>query len=82
MLVVHETDLHVARKIIAPLGIRHPGLDIQFNMSTAQDINRRCRGPYWLTFLGNGVVETLGGVDELTAALPKQASVLTAEVAS
>lgn len=57
----YESDLYLARKIIGPLGVRHPGVDIHFNGSSCYAIDKRCRGPYWLTFLGRDLVAALGG---------------------
>src|SRR5262245_5773047 len=61
----YESDLHLARKIIGPLGLRHPGLDISFNASSSYKIDKKTRGPYWVTFLGPPLLESLGSEDEL-----------------
>jgi hypothetical protein len=66
----YESDLYEASKVIGPLGLRHPGLDIHFNVSSSSGINRRCRGPYWITLVGPPALQTLGGLAKLEAALP------------
>jgi TseV toxin immunity protein TsiV len=66
----YESDLHLARKVIGPLGLRHPGLDISFNASSSYDIDKQTRGPYWVTFLGTELLDQLGGVAELRSLEP------------
>ena len=66
----YESDLRLARRIIGPLGLRHPGLDISFNASSCYKIDRRCRGPYWLTLVGGPALRVLGGKAVLRQSLP------------
>jgi hypothetical protein len=71
----YESDLHLARKIIGPLGLRYPGLDISFNASTCYQIDKRCRGPYWITFVGPHGLQQLGGAKTLRSSLPPAVTV-------
>lgn len=66
----YESDLYEASKVIGPLGLRHPGLDIHFNVSSSSGINQRCRGPYWITLVGPLALAKLAGLAKLEAALP------------
>lgn len=66
----YESDLYEASKVIGPLGLRHPGLDIHFNHSSSYGINQRCRGPYWITLIGPPALAKLGGLSKLATTLP------------
>jgi hypothetical protein len=48
---------------------RYPGMDIPDAMDYSRNIGTRVRGPSWLTFLGQPVLEGLGGVEALRVRL-------------
>jgi hypothetical protein len=51
------------------LALRHPGYDVHVNNSTRIRIGKRTRGARWLTFLGDDLVEAVGGQARLRKAL-------------
>jgi hypothetical protein len=56
-----EALMFEASGYLAGVALRHPGLDINFNQSTAYNIELRCRGPHWITLLGPRLLAKLGG---------------------
>ena len=54
---------------IGPLALRHFGYDVSNNRRTSFDLRDRCRGAQWITFLGNSLVERLGGSAIVSTAL-------------
>lgn len=62
-------------RIIAGLALRHLAFDIPVNESTRFDVGDRCRGAYWLTFLGPALVKELGGRRALATVLGEEVSV-------
>jgi hypothetical protein len=52
--------------IISGLALRHPGFDIPVNHATRFRLGQKCRGAYWLTFLGPTLVDAVGGQPTFT----------------
>jgi len=56
-----------APRIAAPILLERPGLDVA---DSHHSLGGKCRGAHWLTFLGKGLVKTLGGEKKLLADVP------------
>ena len=64
-----DTSLLGVLRELRALCFRYPGMDIPEVSATAWQIGPRLRGPSWLTFLGQPVLGSLGGVEPLRAQL-------------
>lgn len=60
---------------IRSIALRHPGYDVAINEMTQLNIGKRVRGARWVTLLGDGPLERLGGIDALRKALPPEVEV-------
>jgi hypothetical protein len=66
-------------KHIVPLAFQHPGFDIPENETTTSFMGKlQCRGARWLTLLGPGLLEGLGGREALASNLDAGLDVLEA----
>lgn len=65
-----ESHVGAAGEIIAPLALRHHGLDVHRHAYTRYDLADLSPGARWLTFLGEKLVNQLGGVEALKARVP------------
>jgi hypothetical protein len=61
-----------------PYSMRHPGYDIAENAITRLSLGMRTRGARWLTLLGPGLVEQLGGKDLLSQQITLPISLMDA----
>ncbi|EAU67567.1 hypothetical protein STIAU_5906 [Stigmatella aurantiaca DW4/3-1] len=68
-----------ARKALQELCPRYLGLDVYNLRPTARSIGTRARGAYWLTFLGQPLLEQLGSTESLRERLPSGISLETLE---
>jgi hypothetical protein len=57
------------------IAMRHPGYDVQFNVNARLRLGNRVRGARWLTFLGPGAMEAVGGESRLRSSLSGEISV-------
>ena len=64
-----EGMLRTAAAVMVPLGLRHPGYDLNRNRRTRFALGRRSRGARWITFLADSLVNELGGEEALRGRL-------------
>src|SRR6185369_12504381 len=62
------TTSQMAPPAAAPVVLQNPGLDL---LDDPISLGEQCRGAQWLTFLGPGLVERLGGKSTLLSALDR-----------
>lgn len=65
-----STDVKDSVDLLPGLVFRHPGLDISTTGGTAFEIGGHCRGARWLTYLGEDLVSSLGGVESIVKGAP------------
>jgi hypothetical protein len=61
---------YAARRELLPFLSRYLGLDLYWLGETSRIIGTRARGAYWLTFLGQPLLDQLGGSEVLRHKLP------------
>jgi hypothetical protein len=64
-----DPDLLGVRRAVRRLCFRYPGMDIPSEGWTALHLGTRVRGATWLTFLGQPVLDEVGGVEGLRSRL-------------
>lgn len=64
-----DTGVMGTLRELRALCFRYPGMDIPKLESTSWELGSRLRGPSWMTFLGQPVLDSLGGVEHLRAQL-------------
>ncbi len=64
-LITPTQDWYAARHTVRALRDRYPGLDVSQLEQTSRVLGTRARGAYWLTFLGQPLLDQLGGPEAL-----------------
>lgn len=65
----------LAAREVNKYAFKHPGIDINNTIITAGRIDRKVRGAYWLTLLGEEPLSMLGPKDVLISKLPAEVEV-------
>ncbi|WP_338023486.1 type VI immunity family protein [Archangium primigenium] len=68
-LVTPHLDWYAARRAVRELRDRYLGLDVAHLEQTSRVLGTRARGAYWLTFLGERLLDQLGGCAHLNQRL-------------
>jgi len=69
-LAFNHIEVLWADRLIRELCFQYPGLDVHALDGTVMSIDTGVRGPYWLNFYGQPLLERLGGAEGLRTRLP------------